>query len=122
MEMTCPRAGYPKLIGRIFGAMTLVQSDEYPVAACVIKDLFQLSPQAVAPSLASFPPKIIMLHLPANVDKDALISLTREKSVTMLIVTLLTPGRRPSSNARQSLQLPVISSKKTWVGSMIIIS
>ncbi len=102
--------------------MTLVQSDEYPVAACVIKDLFQLSPQAVAPSLASFPPKIIMLHLPANVDKDALISLTREKSVTMLIVTLLTPGRRPSSNARQSLQLPVISSKKTWVGSMIIIS
>jgi hypothetical protein len=27
-----------------FGAMTLVQLDNYPVAACVIKDLFQLSP------------------------------------------------------------------------------
>ncbi len=27
-----------------FGAMTLVQSDDYPVAACVLKDLFQLSP------------------------------------------------------------------------------
>jgi hypothetical protein len=27
-----------------FGAMTLVQSDDYPVAARVIKDLFQLSP------------------------------------------------------------------------------
>jgi hypothetical protein len=34
-----------------FGAMTLVQSDDYPVAAHVIKDLFQLSLQAVAPTL-----------------------------------------------------------------------
>jgi hypothetical protein len=33
-----------------FGAMTLVQSEDYLVAACVIKDLFQLSPQAVAPT------------------------------------------------------------------------
>jgi hypothetical protein len=37
-----------------FGAMTLVQADDYWVAAHVIKDLFQLSPQAVTPSLASF--------------------------------------------------------------------
>jgi hypothetical protein len=39
-----------------FGAMTLVQSDDYPVAAHVFKDLFQLSPQAIAPTLASYAP------------------------------------------------------------------
>jgi hypothetical protein len=49
-------------------------------------------------------------------------SLAREKSVTMLIVTLLTPRRLWSSNARQSLRLPIISSRKMWVGSTNIIS
>ena len=35
-----------------FGAMTLVQSDDYMVAARVIKDLFQLSPRgSLQPSL-----------------------------------------------------------------------
>jgi hypothetical protein len=51
--------------------MTLVQSNNYPVAASVIKDLFQLSPQAVAPSLASFNPGNIMLHVPAKVDRES---------------------------------------------------
>jgi hypothetical protein len=51
--------------------MTLVQSDDYPVATRVIKDLFQLSPQAVAPSLASFAPGNVMLHLPAEADKES---------------------------------------------------
>jgi hypothetical protein len=54
-----------------FGAMTSVQSDDYPVAARVINDLFQLSPQAFAPSLASFAPGNVMLHLPAKVDKES---------------------------------------------------
>jgi hypothetical protein len=54
-----------------FGTMTLVQSDDYPVAAHVIKDLFQLSPQAVAPSLASFPPGNVMLHPLVEVDKES---------------------------------------------------
>jgi hypothetical protein len=54
-----------------FGAMTLVQLDDYPVAACVIKNLFQLHPQAVALSLVSFPPGNFMLHLPAKVDKES---------------------------------------------------
>ena len=31
-----------------FGALTSVQLDDYPVAACVIKDLLQLSPQVIA--------------------------------------------------------------------------
>jgi hypothetical protein len=48
--------------------MTLVQSDNHPVAARVIKDLFQLSPQAVTPTLASYAPSNVMLHLPAKAD------------------------------------------------------
>ncbi len=54
-----------------FGAMTSVQLDDYPVAARVIKDLFQLSPQAVAPTLASYAPSNVMLHLPAKADKES---------------------------------------------------
>ena len=54
-----------------FGAMTLVQSDDYPVAARVIKDLLQLSPQAVAPTLASYAPSNVTLHLPAKANKES---------------------------------------------------
>jgi hypothetical protein len=54
-----------------FGAMTLVHSYDYPVAAHVIKDLFQLSPQAVALILASYAPGNVMLHLPAKADKES---------------------------------------------------
>ncbi len=54
-----------------FGAMTLVQLDDYPVAAHVIKDLFQLSPQAIAPTLASYAPSNVMLHLLAKADKES---------------------------------------------------
>jgi hypothetical protein len=54
-----------------FGATTLVQLDDYPVAAHVIKDLFQLSPQAVAPTLASYAPGNAKLHLLAEADKES---------------------------------------------------
>ncbi len=54
-----------------FCAMTLVQSDDYPVAARVIKDLFQLSPQAITPTLASYAPSNLMLHLLAEADKES---------------------------------------------------
>jgi hypothetical protein len=54
-----------------FGAMTLVQSDDYLVAARVIKDLFQLSPQAFALTLASYAPSNVTLHLPAEADKES---------------------------------------------------
>jgi hypothetical protein len=54
-----------------FGAMTLVQLDDYPVAAHVIKDLFQLSPQAIAPNLASCAPSNVMLHLRAKANKES---------------------------------------------------
>jgi hypothetical protein len=51
--------------------MTLVQLDDYPVTANVIKGLFQLSPQMVAPTLASYAPSNVMLHLPAEADKES---------------------------------------------------
>jgi hypothetical protein len=54
-----------------FGAMTLAQSDDYPVAAHVIKDLFQLSLQAIAPTLASYASSNFMLHLPAKADNES---------------------------------------------------
>jgi hypothetical protein len=54
-----------------FSAMILVQSDDCLVAAHYIKDLFQLSPQAVAPTLASYAPSNFMLHLPAKADKES---------------------------------------------------
>jgi hypothetical protein len=54
-----------------FGARTLTQSDDYPVAAHVIKDLFQLSPQVIAPTLASYAPSNVMLHLPAKADNES---------------------------------------------------
>jgi hypothetical protein len=54
-----------------FGAMTLVQSDNYLVTAHVIKDLFQLSPQGVTLALASYAPGNVMLHLPAEANKES---------------------------------------------------
>jgi hypothetical protein len=54
-----------------FGAMALVQSDDYLVAALVIKDLFLLSPQAIALTLASYTLSNVMLHLPAKADKES---------------------------------------------------
>jgi hypothetical protein len=54
-----------------FSAMALVQSDNYPVAARVIKDIFQLSPQAVAPTLTSYAPSNVTLHLLAETNKES---------------------------------------------------
>ena len=45
-----------------FGATTQDQSDNYPLAACVPKDIFQLSPQMLAPPLPSFPSGNVMLQ------------------------------------------------------------
>jgi hypothetical protein len=54
-----------------FGAMTLVQLDYYPVAAHVMKDLFQLSPQAVASTLTSYAPGNVMLHHLAKANSES---------------------------------------------------
>jgi hypothetical protein len=85
-----------------FGAMTLVQLDDYPVAAHVIKDLFQLSPQAVAPALASYTPSNVMLHLPAEGDKKSeakkgiiklmLFHIHGNINIEATLVSNITPG------------------------------
>jgi hypothetical protein len=55
-----------------FCAMTtIVQSDDYPVAARIIKDLFQLSPQANAQTLTSYAPSNVVFHLPAEANKES---------------------------------------------------
>jgi hypothetical protein len=54
----------------LFGTMTGVQSDDYPVAAHAIKDLFCLNPKA-ATSPAVFPPENVMLQLPSKIDKES---------------------------------------------------
>ena len=54
-----------------FGAMTNVQSDDYPLVARVLKEIFQLSPQILAPSLPSFPTGNVMLQLPSDIDKES---------------------------------------------------
>jgi hypothetical protein len=57
-----------------FGAVTLVQLDNYSVTACVIKDLFQLSPQAVAPTFASYAPGTWLRPIKNLRPKEALSS------------------------------------------------
>ena len=49
-----------------FGAMTHVQSNNYPVAARVLKNFFQFSLQIVAPPFSSFPSGNVMLQLNSN--------------------------------------------------------
>ncbi len=53
-----------------FGIMAIVQSKDYPVAACTIKDLFRLTTHAVTnPEI--FPQGNIMLQLPGEIDKES---------------------------------------------------
>jgi hypothetical protein len=54
-----------------FGAMTNVQSKDYPVAAHALKKIFQLSHQTLAPTLPSFPSGNVMLQLPSKIDKES---------------------------------------------------
>ncbi len=42
------------------GTMTIVQSDDYPAAARVIKDLFRLTPQAATGPVAFYPGNVML--------------------------------------------------------------
>jgi hypothetical protein len=68
-----------------FGAMTLVQMDDYPVAARLINDLFQISPQVVTPTLTSYAPGNVMLHLPVEADKES----EAKKGIVKLMLLLI---------------------------------
>ena len=54
-----------------FGAMTNVQSNDYPLAAHVLKEIFQLSHQILAHTLHSFPSGNVMLQLSSEIDKES---------------------------------------------------
>jgi hypothetical protein len=68
-----------------FGAMTNVQSNNYPLAAHVLKEIFQLSPQILAPTLPSFPSRNVMLHFPSEIDKES----EAKKGIIKLMLLLI---------------------------------
>jgi hypothetical protein len=68
-----------------FGAMTNVQSEDYPVAACALKEIFQLSHQTLAPTLPSFPSGNVMLQLPSKIDKES----EAKKGIIKLMLLLI---------------------------------
>jgi hypothetical protein len=68
-----------------FGAMTNVQSDDYPVAACALKEIFQLSHQTPAPTLPSFLSGNVMLQLPSKIDKQS----EAKKGIIKLMLLLI---------------------------------
>jgi hypothetical protein len=98
-----------------FGATTLVQLDNYPVAACVIKDLFQLSSQAVAPTLPSYAPDNVMLHLLAEADTESeakkgivklmLLHIHGNINIKAILVTNIIPAA-PSKGMQVVLNQP----------------
>ncbi len=53
-----------------FGTIITVQSDDYLVAACAIKDLLQLTPQADMSPMA-FSPVGVTLQLPGKIHKES---------------------------------------------------
>jgi hypothetical protein len=68
-----------------FGAMTNVQSDDYPVAARALKEIFQMSHQTLAPTLPSFPSGNVMLQIPPKIDKES----EAKKGIIKLMLLLI---------------------------------
>jgi hypothetical protein len=68
-----------------FGAMTNVQSDNYPIAARALKEILQLSHQILAPTLPSFPSGNVMLQLPSEIDKES----EAKKGIIKLMLLLI---------------------------------
>jgi hypothetical protein len=68
-----------------FGAMTNVQSDDYPVAACTLKKIFQMSHQTLASTLPSFPSGNVMLQLPSKINKES----EAKKGIIKLMLLLI---------------------------------
>jgi hypothetical protein len=80
-----------------FGAMTNVQSDDYPLAARVLKEIFQLSPQILTPTLPSFPSGNVMLQLPSEIDKES----EAKKGIIKLMLLLI--------RGNMNIELPTVS-------------
>ena len=85
-----------------FGAMTNVQSDNYPLAARVLKEIFQLSPQILTPTLPSFPSGNIMLQLPSEIDKES----EAKKGIIKLMLLIVCSSIDIESTTISSISLP----------------
>ncbi len=68
-----------------FGAMTNVQSNDYPIAARALKEIFQMSHQTLAPTLPSFSSGNVMLQLPSKIDKE---SEAKKGSIKLMLLLL----------------------------------
>ena len=68
-----------------FGAITNMQSDNYPLAAHVLKEIFQLSPQILTPALPSFPSGNVMFQHPSEIDKES----EAKKGIIKLMLLLI---------------------------------
>ena len=73
------------MANRPFGATTNVQSNDYPLTAHILKEIFQLSPQILAPTLPSFPSGNVMLQLPSEIDKES----EAKKGIIKLMLLLI---------------------------------
>ncbi len=80
-----------------FGAMTNVQSDNYPLTARVLKEIFHLSPHILAPTLPSFPSGNVMLQLQSEIDKES----EAKKGIIKLMLLLI--------RGNMNIELPTIS-------------
>jgi hypothetical protein len=85
-----------------FGAMTNVQSDDYPVAVRALKEIFQMSHQTLAPTLPSFPSGNVMLQLPSEIDKES----KAKKGIIKLMLLLI----RGNINIKSQMVLNITSS------------
>ena len=92
-----------------FGAMTNMQSNDYPVAARALKEIFQLSHQTLAPTLPSFPSGNVMLQLPSEIDKESeakkciikLMLLLIRGNINIELPTVLDISSAPPSKGMQ---------------------
>jgi hypothetical protein len=85
-----------------FGAMTNVQSDDYPLAACILKEIFQLSPQILAPTSPFFPSRNVMLQLPSEIDKES----EAKKGIIKLMLLLIRGDIDIESTTVSNISLP----------------
>ena len=73
------------MANRPFGATTNVQSNDYPLTAHILKEIFQLSPQILAPTLPTFLSGNVMLQLLSEIDKES----EAKKGIIKLMLLLI---------------------------------
>jgi hypothetical protein len=92
-HQTAPLVQFLSLVRRLSGC-----------SPCVIKDLFQLSPQVVAPTYASYAPGNVILHLPANTDKESEAKKGIVKLMLLHIPTLISRQHHIKHHSSRSIE------------------